>query len=365
MATVPLTAQQNQRYQDYNDWINKNLSYGGYDNSRTQLLASLGDAQKYGVDPAQIEQFMNTAKGYAGAKIDASGVDSGLQSANNQFRNFLQMPGESYRENQQIDAQRTQQKQQSQQLQQDLLSQLPGIEDQVGKSLLNQQNLAYQQIQPLIEQRLNAMGILQSGALPEAQARAFKELETARQGRLADFDINNRQMLNFQMPLNAMQGDMGLAQQGMQNNFDLSRAGIQRQFQEQDVAQQMAMQQQMQNQALEEARAARRQQSQDMLNNSLIQGGFQLAGSGLKAGAAGPMMSDVRLKKNLERNGEFHGLPVYTFEYRTEDFPALDLPAGVQHGFLAHDVEKVFPEAVFEKHGFKGVRYDYILSRGA
>jgi len=62
--------------------------------------------------------------------------------------------------------------------------------------------------------------------------------------------------------------------------------------------------------------------------------------------------SDRRLKTNIKRVGTLdNGLPVYLFRYK-------DTPNVVHMGLMADEVEKVHPEAVIDRDGFKAVYYD-------
>ena len=47
---------------------------------------------------------------------------------------------------------------------------VPGMQVKLGEDLLSQQSKAYDRMAPQLEARLNALGLLNSGALPEAQA---------------------------------------------------------------------------------------------------------------------------------------------------------------------------------------------------
>lgn len=89
--------------------------------------------------------------------------------------------------------------------------------------------------------------------------------------------------------------------------------------------------------------------------NSMYGGLFGLGGS--LGGAAilkyGLPWSDVRLKRNIKRCGtRADGLGVYTFNYVWSDDRYI--------GVMAQEVEKLYPEAVTERHGFKQVNYDAI-----
>lgn len=71
----------------------------------------------------------------------------------------------------------------------------------------------------------------------------------------------------------------------------------------------------------------------------------------------GAMFSDPRLKTDVKAIGQAGPLTVYAFRYRTENNSDLGLPAGVQIGFMADEVENLFPWAVTVDRGFKKVNY--------
>lgn len=87
-------------------------------------------------------------------------------------------------------------------------------------------------------------------------------------------------------------------------------------------------------------------QIENQSNNAMLGGLFGLGAAGLR------MWSDRRLKKDIRRIGYAdNGLPIYSFKYKAG--------GPVQIGFMADDVEKVAPEAVFtEANGFKSVDYE-------
>ena len=66
-------------------------------------------------------------------------------------------------------------------------------------------------------------------------------------------------------------------------------------------------------------------------------------------GATLASFSDRRLKKNIERVGESHGLNLYVYEYLWSPQKWI--------GFMADEVEKVKPEAIGESMGYKTVDY--------
>lgn len=85
-------------------------------------------------------------------------------------------------------------------------------------------------------------------------------------------------------------------------------------------------------------------------NNAMMGGLFGLAGTIGKA--AIPMISDRRLKRDIERVGTLpNGLPTYHFRYLDHDT--------VYHGLMSDDVRKLHPDAVVVMpNGFDAVYYD-------
>jgi hypothetical protein len=79
---------------------------------------------------------------------------------------------------------------------------------------------------------------------------------------------------------------------------------------------------------------------------------FGAIGAGL--GAAGQIFSDIRLKTNVTKVGEFDdGLGIYTFAYKAD-------PKQMFKGVMAHEVKKLRPWAYVENYrgsGFDGVNY--------
>lgn len=76
-----------------------------------------------------------------------------------------------------------------------------------------------------------------------------------------------------------------------------------------------------------------------------------LSGASSLASIAGAF-SDIRLKENIRLIGEENGFNIYQFNYVGED--------QIYEGVMAHEVEKVKPEAVGEVGGYKTVNYDMI-----
>ena len=65
------------------------------------------------------------------------------------------------------------------------------------------------------------------------------------------------------------------------------------------------------------------------------------------------IMSDERLKENIEKVGSYKGLNVYKYNYLWSPTKWI--------GFIAQEVEKIIPEAVFNVNGFKVINYGKIL----
>ena len=77
----------------------------------------------------------------------------------------------------------------------------------------------------------------------------------------------------------------------------------------------------------------------------------KLGGSAASAAGSMMMLSDERLKEDIEQVGELYdGQPVYKYRY-------IDSPM-FQIGLMAQDVEQTYPDAVGEIAGFKAVDYD-------
>jgi len=84
-------------------------------------------------------------------------------------------------------------------------------------------------------------------------------------------------------------------------------------------------------------------------------------GSGVALYAKG---SDVRIKQNIKQIGFLpNGVPWYSFEYKPEYRNTWG--HGVMHGTMAHDVEKIIPDAVsVHADGYKLVDYSKVLNHG-
>jgi hypothetical protein len=91
--------------------------------------------------------------------------------------------------------------------------------------------------------------------------------------------------------------------------------------------------------------------AQNAANNAMTQGLFSLGGAAL--------MSDIRTKENIEPIGiDRNGLTIYKYEYKPE-FKDHELAgSGVHYGYMAQEVEQVYPYAVKTLNdGYKVVDY--------
>ena len=83
--------------------------------------------------------------------------------------------------------------------------------------------------------------------------------------------------------------------------------------------------------------------------------GLSTAGTAMGLAKMLASFSDYRVKENISVIGHLKMLPIYLFNY---------IWSPEKHiGFMAQDVEKVMPEAVFEIAGIKAVNYPMVLGR--
>jgi hypothetical protein len=74
-------------------------------------------------------------------------------------------------------------------------------------------------------------------------------------------------------------------------------------------------------------------------------------------GGLGKIFSDERLKENIQfQHVDSIGMPVYTYNYTYDK-------GTPQVGYMAQDVEKIYPDAISETQGFKQVDYSKIIKR--
>lgn len=112
---------------------------------------------------------------------------------------------------------------------------VPGLQAKLGEDLLAQQTHAYSRMAPQLEARLNALGLLQSGALPEAQAKYQGDLEAQRQAALADFGNTANRELAIERPLAASSEDVGRQYEGMKRNLETAGTNLSQTFANQNA----------------------------------------------------------------------------------------------------------------------------------
>ena len=101
----------------------------------------------------------------------------------------------------------------------------------LGGFLKKQQSDIFQQeLSPLIKQNMASMGLLDSGANIEQQAKALGGLERARQGSLFQAALGAKEGIRNLEQRNIL-GDIGSQQQAMTGMFDLQRSNITMEFQ--------------------------------------------------------------------------------------------------------------------------------------
>jgi hypothetical protein len=97
--------------------------------------------------------------------------------------------------------------------------------------------------------------------------------------------------------------------------------------------------------------------AQNAANNAMTQGLFSLGGAALMSPVG--TFSDIRTKENIEVIGVAeNGLTVYKYEYKPE-FKDHELAGhGIHYGYMAQEVEQVYPYAVKTlDDGYKVVDY--------
>jgi hypothetical protein len=80
--------------------------------------------------------------------------------------------------------------------------------------------------------------------------------------------------------------------------------------------------------------------------------GWEVAGAAGGAVAALAAFSDPALKEDITEVGTKHGLKVYDYRYTTEAVRSGKAPLGRFRGFMADEVAKKYPKAVFRQDGF-------------
>lgn len=167
-----------------------------------------------------------------------------------------------------------------QKMQQDALtqaqSQIPVIQGQLGQNLQSAENLSLQQTNPILESRLNALGLLQSGALPEAQAKYRAQLDQQRQNELAQYGMSANQAIQNQA-LGYAGTNAGYLQQNLGKTLSAQQLALQNQDQsaQQAFMNNVAQQQYLSNMGSQQNQMAAQQ------GNQFVNLGGQLAGAGM------------------------------------------------------------------------------------
>lgn len=191
------------------------------------------------------------------------------------------------------------------------LAAVPGMQQQLGSDLLAQQQAAYTKMAPQMETRLNALGLLQSGALPEAQAKYQGDLETQRQAKLAQFGMDAQNQLSILQPQALSESDVVRQSNAMSANLSTSRDNLSQQFANQNIANQnnIAYQQYVGN--LQAAQTAADQQRANAYMNfggQLAQGGLSYYGS-----KQNPSLSALDQYRSGKQWGTDYSIPMTSY----------------------------------------------------
>lgn len=160
---------------------------------------------------------------------------------------------------------------------------IPGIQQQLGQSINQQNQLALQQQEPVIEGRLNQLGLLNSGALPEAQAKYQAALGSQLQGTLANYGTQANQAIQNQA-LNYTGTDSAALQQNLMQTLQNQQSAQNQLFQNQGQAYVNNVAQQ---QYLANLQAAQNAQQQ-AFSNQMINFGGQIGGGMLNYASRNP-----------------------------------------------------------------------------
>jgi hypothetical protein len=268
----------------------------------------------------------------------------------------------------------------------------------VGQQLLNNQNNASlglgQTINSALGQVQNTMGQPFNPNLPQVGINAGQNYQDAYMQRLAPQISQQRELLNNQLsnqgiPVGSDAWNKAQMNQGQKENDLLATATTQG-FGTGLQANQQAYNQAMTNynmplNTLSALRSGSQVQNPTFVNsaNQATTGGPDLLGaatsqynaalgganmqnaaqanlnSGIFSLGSAALMSDIRTKENIEPIGvAANGLTVYKYEYKSEFKDHKLAGRGVHYGFMAQEVEQVFPYAVKTlDDGYKVVDY--------
>lgn len=163
-------------------------------------------------------------------------------------------------------------------------------------------------------------------------------------------------IVNFNMGVAGLKREERLGAEGR----DFTREGWR--FEAGEAEKDRAFQEKLANMGYKYGDAAARRDMIYGQQGAVMGAGLRIGTNLLANGLA--QMSDRRLKKSVRRVGEVGQLGVYDFEYRRDEFPELDLPRGPHRGFMADEVERICPQAVFiTPSGFRAVDYAMLGGR--
>lgn len=237
--------------------------------------------------------------------------------------------------------------------------QMKGFNENYGKMRDNLvQNLSSRGLQKssAVPYMTNEFAKTQADKLNTIENQTISEQQTAKNN---DLNYNNTllNMLsgNYNNQLQTSQTNLNNANTGFNagNNFNLSNYGNQ--------MDNWALQQQL-NGSGNDLTSSLLGAGATVLSNPKV---LSALGTGaLKIGGfLGGLLSDERVKQNINKLGTIKDINIYDFEYKPEFIEKYNLPKGVQIGVMAQEVEKIIPDSVTEnKDGYKKVDYNKVLA---
>lgn len=214
------------------------------------------------------------------------------------------------------------------------LSQILGTQTQQMLPMLQQQTSGLESgIQSMMQQRgltgssIEAAGLLGAEAAGQQNVNQFLAQQLGQLG---------------QAYTGAVGADVGAQNQMYQNLAQAMGQQMQSQLAQNQFQQMLAAQQAMASQT-----------GKAGMWGAAIQGGLQALPHFFPC--------DIRLKTNIKKLGDIDGLGIYSYEYRKDT--NLNLPSGKQIGFMAQEVERKYPEAVFEIEGYKALAMDILENK--
>jgi hypothetical protein len=215
-----------------------------------------------------------------------------------------------------------------------------GFNNQIGQQGYQNQLAAQAANNPALQQMYSNQQAQQQANNAIAQQQFANQMSNANLGNQAQQQQYNQALTQYNMPLNTLSA---LRTGAQVQNPSFVNSAQQATTQGADIlgATQMGYNAQMGNFNAQQA-------AQQSMNSGLM----GLAGAGI-------MASDARMKENIEAIGVANnGLTVYKFEYKPE-FKDHELAGrGVHYGYMAQEVEQVYPYAVKTlDDGYKVVDY--------